>query len=104
MVTEVEARFEARMLEIPNLPHPDVPVGPDESANVVVRTEDRKHPGLVVQGDRLREWFRLARAADPTSIELLADQLSRSIAEYDRVCRRQRKESHHRDSLAGHPR
>jgi seryl-tRNA synthetase len=24
---------------VPNLPHPDVPVGPDESANVVVRTE-----------------------------------------------------------------
>jgi seryl-tRNA synthetase len=37
VVTEVEARFEARMLEIPNLPHPDVPVGPDEHANVVVR-------------------------------------------------------------------
>src|SRR5881628_4144910 len=34
-----EADFERRMLEVPNLPHPDVPVGPDESANVVVRTE-----------------------------------------------------------------
>ena len=34
----VEARFDARMLEIPNLPHPDVPVGADERANVVVRT------------------------------------------------------------------
>jgi seryl-tRNA synthetase len=34
-----EAEFERRMLEVPNLPHPDVPVGPDESANVVVRTE-----------------------------------------------------------------
>src|SRR5256712_1046159 len=33
-----EADFERRMLEVPNLPHPDVPVGPDESANVVVRT------------------------------------------------------------------
>src|SRR5881397_2585128 len=33
-----EAEFERRMLEVPNLPHPDVPVGPDESANVVVRT------------------------------------------------------------------
>ena len=58
----------------------------DATNYVVVRTEDRKHPGLVVQGDRLREWFRLARAADPKSIELLVDQLSRSIAEYDRVC------------------
>src|SRR5881296_336203 len=33
-----EADFERRMLEVPNLPHPDVPVGPDESANVIVRT------------------------------------------------------------------
>jgi seryl-tRNA synthetase len=36
-LAELEARFAARMLEIPNVPHPDVPVGPDESANVVVR-------------------------------------------------------------------
>ncbi|MEB2284861.1 MAG: serine--tRNA ligase [Polyangiaceae bacterium UTPRO1] len=32
-----EERFAARMLEMPNLPHPDVPVGADEAANVVVR-------------------------------------------------------------------
>ena len=37
-VARAEAEFERRMLEVPNLPHPDVPVGPDESANVVVRT------------------------------------------------------------------
>src|SRR6266404_4300940 len=39
-----EAEFEGRMLEVPNLPHPDVPVGPDESANVVIRTvgEERR--------------------------------------------------------------
>ncbi len=37
-LADLEARFEARMLEIPNLPHPDVPVGEDERANVVVRT------------------------------------------------------------------
>ncbi len=34
-----EAEFDRRMLEVPNLPHPDVPVGPDDSANVVVRTD-----------------------------------------------------------------
>jgi seryl-tRNA synthetase len=34
---QAEGAFRARMLEIPNLPHPDVPVGPDESANEVVR-------------------------------------------------------------------
>ncbi|HJQ84326.1 MAG TPA: serine--tRNA ligase [Candidatus Binatia bacterium] len=33
-----EEEFGRRMLEVPNLPHPAVPVGPDESANVVVRT------------------------------------------------------------------
>jgi seryl-tRNA synthetase len=38
---EAEAAFHRLMLEMPNLPHPDVPVGPDESANVVVRTEGR---------------------------------------------------------------
>ncbi len=37
-LTEIEERFETRMLEIPNLPHPDVPVGPDEDANIVLRT------------------------------------------------------------------
>src|SRR5262245_8522021 len=33
-----EEEFSRRMLEVPNLPHPAVPVGPDESANVVLRT------------------------------------------------------------------
>ncbi|MCC6766310.1 MAG: serine--tRNA ligase [Deltaproteobacteria bacterium] len=37
VAVEAEERFTARMLETPNLPHPDVPVGPDDSANVVVR-------------------------------------------------------------------
>ncbi len=30
-----EEAFEAAMLQLPNIPHPDVPVGPDESANIV---------------------------------------------------------------------
>jgi hypothetical protein len=38
-VEPAEREFERLMLELPNLPHPDVPVGPDESANTVVRTE-----------------------------------------------------------------
>jgi seryl-tRNA synthetase len=33
-----EARFLERMLEVPNLPHPDVPEGSDERENRVVRT------------------------------------------------------------------
>ncbi len=32
-----EEEFEAAMLLLPNIPHPDVPVGPDESENVVLR-------------------------------------------------------------------
>jgi hypothetical protein len=58
----------------------------DATNYVIVRTEGRKHPGLVVQGDRLREWLRLARAGDSASIELLADHLTQSVAEYERVC------------------
>jgi len=34
---EVEAAFEAKQMWLPNLPHESVPLGPDESANVVLR-------------------------------------------------------------------
>ena len=37
-LAEAEASFERLMLEVPNLPHPSVPVGRDERDNVVVRT------------------------------------------------------------------
>ena len=36
-VTAAETAFTAALMELPNLPHPDVPVGPDERANRVVR-------------------------------------------------------------------
>ncbi len=39
-LSEVEDDFRARMLRLPNLPHPDVPPGPDESANIMLRSED----------------------------------------------------------------
>jgi len=38
-VRAVDERLHQLLLEVPNLPHPDVPVGKDESENVVVRTE-----------------------------------------------------------------
>jgi seryl-tRNA synthetase len=41
-VAEAEAAFERAMLELPNLPHPEVPVGADESANEVVRIEGKE--------------------------------------------------------------
>ena len=37
-VENVEAELHELMIHIPNLPHPSVPDGPDESANVVVRS------------------------------------------------------------------
>jgi seryl-tRNA synthetase len=38
-VKAVEERLNAALMEVPNLPHESVPVGVDESDNVVVRTE-----------------------------------------------------------------
>jgi seryl-tRNA synthetase len=38
-VEAAEAEFQRQMLLLPNLPHPDVPVGPDDTANTVVRVE-----------------------------------------------------------------
>ena len=37
-VRSVDERLNRLLLEVPNLPHPDVPIGKDESENVVVRT------------------------------------------------------------------
>ena len=39
-LADVETRFDKMMLELPNIPHDDVPPGKDDSANVVVRTEE----------------------------------------------------------------
>jgi hypothetical protein len=58
----------------------------DATNFVVVRTEGRRHPGLVVQGDRLREWLRLAQVGDADAIESLQEELAASVAEYERVC------------------
>ena len=38
-VAAQETAFQRRLLELPNLPHPDVPVGADESENRIVRSE-----------------------------------------------------------------
>lgn len=58
----------------------------DVTNYVVVRTEGRKHPGLVVQGDRLREWLRLAQEGGSEAIGLLQEELAASVAEYERIC------------------
>ena len=53
----------------------------DVTNYVVVQTEGRRFPGLVVQGDRLREWARLAAGGDSDAIELLARHLADSLAD-----------------------
>ena len=37
-VSGLEDEFQTRLLEIPNLPHPDVPVGKDDQENIITRT------------------------------------------------------------------
>jgi seryl-tRNA synthetase len=37
-VNLLEDEFQTRLLEIPNLPHPDVPVGKDDQENIITRT------------------------------------------------------------------
>jgi seryl-tRNA synthetase len=41
-LAEAEARLDERLLELPNLPHPSVPEGKDDSENKVVREEGTK--------------------------------------------------------------
>ena len=41
-LTTADAALEGLLLELPNLPHPSVPVGKDESENVVLREEGKK--------------------------------------------------------------
>jgi hypothetical protein len=59
----------------------------DAVNGVVVHVEGRRYPGLVVQGDRLKEWKRLALAGDPDSVAVLADALSDASAWLDDVLR-----------------
>jgi seryl-tRNA synthetase len=40
---QVETDLNEALLWVPNLPHPSVPLGPDDSHNVVVRTEGEPH-------------------------------------------------------------
>jgi hypothetical protein len=55
--------------------------------HVVIQCEGRRSPALAVQGDRLREWARMAQAGERESLAILADALQESVAEFDRVCR-----------------
>jgi hypothetical protein len=57
----------------------------DTVNNVVVHVEGRRFPGLVVQGDRLHEWLRLAQTGELDSMEVLAYEIQLAAAELDRV-------------------
>jgi seryl-tRNA synthetase len=61
VVAETEARLEELLLQIPNPPDPDVPVG-DETASVIVRTwgEPRSHAGA--DGSVVRPHWEVAEA------------------------------------------
>jgi seryl-tRNA synthetase len=41
-LADAEAALDAKLLELPNLPHPSVPVGKDDTQNVVLREEGTK--------------------------------------------------------------
>ncbi len=56
--------------------------------NVVVYVEGDGIRALVVQGDRLKEWKRLAQAGDDSPIQILADAPAEAVASYDDVSRR----------------
>ncbi len=40
-LARAEEDFRQRLLDLPNLPHPDVPAGQDEDENIVIRTEGK---------------------------------------------------------------
>lgn len=61
IVTDVEARLEDLLLQIPNPPDPDVPVG-DESASVIVRTWGEPRPHTGADGSVVRPHWEVAEA------------------------------------------
>lgn len=58
-------------------------VSPNSQA--IVRSEGRRYAGVVVQGDRLGEWVRLARSSDPADQDELRSELEKSLRELIRV-------------------
>jgi len=63
----------------------DVRLLSDVVNNVVVQIEGRRYPGMVIQGDRPKEWARLADSNDVESLQILAQALRDAVIEYDRV-------------------
>ena len=65
---EIQARFDEQMLRMPNYPSPDCPVGPDESANVVLRkvgepTKFDFTPRDHIELMELNDWSEMERIA-----------------------------------------
>lgn len=59
IVTDAEARLEDLLLQIPNPPDPEVPVG-DETASVIVRTWGEPRPHLDADGSAVRPHWEVA--------------------------------------------
>ena len=66
-VAQVEAALQALMLGLPNLPHPDVPVGTSEEDNIVVRTEGTPLDCVTLNG-RFSDWRRWVMLASNNSV------------------------------------
>ena len=87
---EVRGRLDAMLLEVPNLPHPSVPMGPTEADNVEVRRwgrrpefgfEPRDHVELGAQGMDFETAARLAGSRFVTLFGPLA-RLHRALAQF----------------------
>ena len=87
---EVRGRLDAMLLEVPNLPHPSVPVGPTEADNVEVRRwgrrpefgfEPRDHVELGAHGMDFETAARLAGSRFVTLFGPLA-RLHRALAQF----------------------
>jgi hypothetical protein len=59
----------------------------DAVNHMVVHVEGRKYPALVIQGDRLKAWKRLAESADADSLEILAQTLRDAVSWYGDVAK-----------------
>jgi seryl-tRNA synthetase len=53
---EVDARLDHAMYHVPNLPHPSVPVGADESENIIVRQEGEPKTAKELSFEPLPHW------------------------------------------------
>lgn len=58
----------------------------DPSTNMpVVHLEGRAFPGVLIQGDRLESWSRMASTGNADQLEQLRGEITEMLAHYERV-------------------